>query len=216
MDMTDLEGKTVDIYTLIVEKKQTQHAEQEFFEVLLKKGEEKLSSPFFRGIYSKGWNYGHIMPWVDMEFFDEVSFPPKDALVLSRAGIDTEVFRHLGEAMPDGSSIMVAYQMFRKREHVHKITDILLKTGFPAATTPLGLLLVHAGCYSFKDWYIPEGGREGPQKLQGWKPVKKEEKKKKKALLRELKAFLKSEDKKRDFEATARDNASQLVEFLKK
>jgi hypothetical protein len=31
--------------------------------------------------------------------------------------------------------------------------------------------MLQAGCRSFRDWYIPEGGREGPRKLQGFKPL---------------------------------------------
>ena len=27
------------------------------------------------------------------------------------------------------------------------------------------------GCRSFRDWYISEGGREGPRKLLGFKPL---------------------------------------------
>jgi hypothetical protein len=31
--------------------------------------------------------------------------------------------------------------------------------------------MFRAGCRSFRDWYISEGGREGPRKLQGFKPL---------------------------------------------
>ncbi len=30
--------------------------------------------------------------------------------------------------------------------------------------------MFQVGCRSYRDWYIPEGGREGPRKLQGFKP----------------------------------------------
>jgi hypothetical protein len=40
----------------------------------------------------------------------------------------------------------------------------------PPAATPLGLVLLAAGCRWFKDWYFPEGGREGGTKLQELDP----------------------------------------------
>lgn len=203
------QDKLLDSFKLVVERKQTKHAEQEFFTLSLKSPRDKISSPVLRGIYSKGWKYGHIKPWADLEFFDAVTFPPKDAHVVSRTGMDVRVFEELGKILPEDSSLMIAYQMLRKREYAHKITDILLKNGFPAASTPLGRLLVHAGCYNFV-----ESGHEGPQKIKGFKPKKREKKEKKKALLKELKAFLRTKNEERDFEATARDNAKKIIEFL--
>jgi hypothetical protein len=53
-------------------------------------------------------------------------------------------------------------------------------------------LLFVAGCgVAFKDWYFAEGGREGPEKLQGHKALNAEEEKQKLATMsRELQAFL--------------------------
>ena len=43
-----------------------------------------------------------------------------------------------------------------------------LAAGVPPVATPLGALLFDLGCgVAFRDWYISEGGREGPRKLQG-------------------------------------------------
>ena len=42
----------------------------------------------------------------------------------------------------------------------------------PPIITPLGSMMFSVGCgVAFKDWYISEGGREGPRKLQGFKAV---------------------------------------------
>lgn len=41
----------------------------------------------------------------------------------------------------------------------------------PEVITHLGFLLFNNGCTWFKEWFLPEGGFEGGQKLQGEKPV---------------------------------------------
>jgi hypothetical protein len=47
-------------------------------------------------------------------------------------------------------------------------TRIGLGARIPLLTTPVGFLLLRAGCWSgLRDWHFPEGGREGPRKLQG-------------------------------------------------
>lgn len=44
--------------------------------------------------------------------------------------------------------------------------------------------MFEAGVRSYRDWYISEGGREGPRKLQGFKPLNEEIAREKTALLR--------------------------------
>ena len=58
-------------------------------------------------------------------------------------------------------------------------------------TSPLGFLLFRVGCRSFRDWYISEGGREGPRKLQGFKPLNQAlARERTEALRRQVEAFL--------------------------
>ncbi|MFH1327260.1 MAG: DUF1122 family protein [Candidatus Bathyarchaeota archaeon] len=70
---------------------------------------------------------------------------------------------------------MVAYQMFQGRSNLHKETERLLQQDIQPELTPIGFLLINAGCLALKDWYWPEGGCEGPQKLQGFKPINQEQ-----------------------------------------
>ena len=50
-----------------------------------------------------------------------------------------------------------------------------LAAGVPPVATPLGALLFDLGCgVAFRDWYISEGGREGPRKLQGFRATNEE------------------------------------------
>src|SRR5437867_11410991 len=47
----------------------------------------------------------------------------------------------------------------------------MLTRGYPPVASPLGFLMFLAGCRSYCGWYISEGGREGPRKLQCFKPL---------------------------------------------
>ena len=50
-------------------------------------------------------------------------------------------------------------------------TERALRRRVPPPATPLGMAMLAAGCRWFKDWYYPEGGREGGTKLQGTLPL---------------------------------------------
>ena len=70
-------------------------------------------------------------------------------------------------------------------------TERALRRRVPPAATPLGLALLQAGCRWFKDWYFPEGGREGGTKLQGALPLDEQRRNQAEGeLAAELRAFL--------------------------
>jgi hypothetical protein len=82
--------------------------------------------------------------------------------------------------------MMVEYDSPSRRD-----TERMLTVGYPPAVTPLGFLLFQLGCRSYKNWHISEGWREGPRKLQGFKPWNEEIAREKSALLlAEVRAFL--------------------------
>lgn len=109
------------------------------------------------------------------------------------------VLREVAAALGPGGSLMVAYGGDE--------TERALRRGAPPPATPLGLALLAAGCRWFKDWYFPEGGREGGTKLQGTIPLDPAHRERAEALLRaELERFLASgrgreEDRRRAEEA---------------
>jgi len=73
----------------------------------------------------------------------------------------------LGELIPPGGHLMLEYESPR-----WAVTARALNRGAPPAATELGELLRAAGCdASIRNWDISEGGREGPRKLQGFKPL---------------------------------------------
>jgi hypothetical protein len=73
----------------------------------------------------------------------------------------------LGALIPPGGHLMLEYESPRWAS-----TARALNLGAPPAATELGDLLQAAGCAaSIRNWYIAEGWREGPRKLQGFKPL---------------------------------------------
>lgn len=122
--------------------------------------------PVLKGFYSiAGSTRGS---WLDCDFFPLQSFEGRH-LDLAADGLSLELFRLLGEAIT--SHCMVSYEVWEHATDLHSFTEQSYRLGIPAAATPIGELLITAGCCSgFKDWYIAEGGNEGPRKLQAEKP----------------------------------------------
>ncbi len=84
----------------------------------------------------------------------------------------TEIFRRLGELIPPNGRLMVAYEAFSVDSPALQETREALRRGVPPLATPVGELLFYADCWlGMRDWYIPEGGREGHRKLQGNKAL---------------------------------------------
>lgn len=169
-----LEGKKLGKgYLLRVKLRPRRYVEQKYFEVFILDEEGHESNiPVFSGIYSKGRESLGIKGWVDGDFYEEVEFSCGGVLNLSKGEIGEELFRILGDIIPDGGSFMVSYELFSREGQVHKLTYRGLFLGIPPIVTPLGYLLFKADCgVGFKDWYISEGGNEGPRKLQGFKAI---------------------------------------------
>lgn len=104
------------------------------------------------GLWFTGRRASGIRPWADLYVTDTSVLP--------------EVAAELGP----GASLMVAYEADE--------TERCLRRRIPPAATPLGMALLRAGCSWFKDWYFPEGGREGGTKLQGTLPLHEEHRRK--------------------------------------
>ncbi|MGH8631040.1 MAG: DUF1122 family protein, partial [Burkholderiales bacterium] len=81
--------------------------------------------------------------------------------------------------IPPGGHIMVEYD-----SPSQQASERVLTLGYPQAASPIGHLMFRIGCRSYRDWYISEGGREGPRKLQGFMPLNEEIDREKTAALR--------------------------------
>jgi hypothetical protein len=127
-------------------------------DIFLKDNKGKLSGdPIVTGIYSKGNPSSQIFSWLDIHFLDLFAFDGGDAGVLSEMEDLTErVFEILGGAIPPGGMIICSYitdVAWGIESPLHEVTRrciALNSLGIPPAATPIGRLLVAAGCCNIK------------------------------------------------------------------
>jgi hypothetical protein len=175
------------------------------------------SDPVFSGVFSAGRPSQSIAGWIDGDYFETAVFGDEE-VSLSEQGFDVEFFKVLGGLVPAGGSLMVSYTLFSKESRVHRETRLCLDRGYPPAVAPLGFLLFVGGCgIGFKDWYFAEGGREGPEKLQGYKPLNSEiAEKRAKQMLQELRAFSRSTQADDDLARESKTRAEHVIRELLK
>ncbi len=138
-----------------------------------KSGGEWAETPILEGIHSRGGR--GVKGWVEVgDYFPIVYFKgsclPAKTVLLSRGRLDQEIFHLLGECVPPGGHLMFAYEVSYESP-LHRETQETLMKGFPPVSTTQGELLFRAGFRLVKDWYLSEGGHEGPRKLWGEKPI---------------------------------------------
>ena len=158
--------------------------------------------------------------WIELaELNQQLSFPgghdrPGATLDLSGGPARQLLFDLLAEVIPPGGHLMVEYDSPQQAA-----TARSLARGVPPVATPLGALLFAAGCgASFKDWDIAEGGREGPRKLQGFKPLDEDDARAKAArMARQLLAYLDSPPTRSEgeLEAEATHRALETLKALR-
>jgi len=183
--------KLSDEFSVRVNARPLRFVEQAIFDLRLLKDNVSSIDPVFSGIFSLGRPSQFIAGWIDGDYFETATFQSSETFSLGERGFDSSFFRIIGRLIPPGGSFMVSYSLFSKESKIHKETRQGLDKGYPPAVTPLGFLLFQAGCgMGFKDWYFAEGGREGPEKLQGFKSINSETAKEKaKLMIQELHRF---------------------------
>lgn len=117
-------------------------------------------TPIMTGIVSGGGR--GVRPWFECRLYPEVTMADGTTLDARARGLEAALIDRLGGLVPDGGHLMVEYES-PGQSMTH--AELLLRV--PPAATHLGALMFHAGFRgAFKDWYISEGGHEGPRKLQ--------------------------------------------------
>jgi hypothetical protein len=134
-------------------------------------------SPVLEGIHSRGGR--GVKGWVEIgDYSPTVTFAPDHGaphlVDLEAVGLDARLFQCLSELVPPGGHMMLAYETAHDSPF-HRETRASLERGIPPACTPLGERLVAAGFTWVKDFYVAEGGHEGPRKLWGEKPFSAQE-----------------------------------------
>lgn len=146
---------------------------------------QPAQSSLMTGIISAGGR--GVMPWLEVRINPEIELG--GGRLDGRAiGLEPALISLIGTLVPAGGHLMIEYESPAQRE-THR--ELLLRV--PPAATYLGALMFAAGFRGhFKDWYISEGGHEGPRKLQGNKsPHAAAADQALRANLKELKEFLK-------------------------
>lgn len=166
-----LDGREVDGARLGVgELAARSYSEQHHFELDLEWDGRRTERPIVHGRVSAGRPAQHISGWIDA-FDGGVARFPDDRVELARIGLEEPLFRAIGDLIRPGGWLGLAYETLGEDTRLLRETRRALDRGVPAAATPLGWLLHIAGCgLHIRNWYISEGWREGPRKLQGFKP----------------------------------------------
>lgn len=127
-------------------------------------GAPPSASPLMTGILSGGGR--GVQPWCECRLYPEVRMADGALLDARAAGLEAAIVDRLGEIIAPGGHLMAEYES-PGQERTH--AELLLRV--PPAASALGAMMFHAGFNgAFKDWYIAEGGHEGPRKLQANKP----------------------------------------------
>ncbi|MDH5707365.1 MAG: DUF1122 family protein [Candidatus Aminicenantes bacterium] len=169
--LNNLHGKKLNGHFLhLGELKQLRLSGWKGFKLFLTNPQGLLSeNPVIKGIYSSGGKDG-VRPWMDVDYREELEFSGfperREKFSLSSSRLDQKLFGLLGGLIPPGGHFMVSYEGEQK---VHTDTIQSLSAGVPPATTPLGHLVFRSGFQYIKDWYLAEGGFEGPRKIWGEK-----------------------------------------------
>ncbi len=180
-----LDGHRLGGYRLLVLLGPKNNVGSPYFRLFLADQALRLGEPpLVLGLYGAGPFPAYN--WVELVRYEPAVSFGGARLDLPAAGLDLPLFQALSELVPAGGHIMCEYDSPGQQPAAR-----ILTLGYPPATSPLGYLLFQAGCRSYRDWYISEGGREGPRKLQGFKPLNPEIARDKSEKLRqELVAFL--------------------------
>ncbi len=129
------------------------------------------STPVIEGIHSPGGK--GIKAWIEVEsystmvhFCDGMTGPR--LLELTGSETERDLMRFLAGKVAPGGHMMFPYDS--SNGTFYRQTRESLLGNIPPVCTPLGMLLYEAGFRLVKDWYLAEGGFEGPRKLWGEKP----------------------------------------------
>jgi hypothetical protein len=150
-----------------------------YFQLFVADGGGELSEePLALGLHNSGGF--PAFNWIELTHYREVLRVGGEMITLGADGLDGSFFELLAQFVPPGGHMMVEYD-----SPTHRATERILTLNYPQVCSPIGYLMFRIGCRSYRDWYISEGGREGPRKLQGFMPLNDEIKREKEAKMRE-------------------------------
>ena len=136
-----------------------------YFRCYLDTGEGITTAPVVFGLQNDGAYPG--FNWVEvLDYFASIPLDGGATFDVTPE-VERALFERLASLVPPGGHLMAEYD-----SGARSLTARALSARVPPVATPLGALLFEVGCgVAFRDWYISEGGREGPRKLQGFRAL---------------------------------------------
>lgn len=220
--LASLQDCSLDPFTLHVQyqpRRRVGHFDVDLF--LTNQEGQRTLEPLVTGIYSKGNPGNKIFSWLDIHYLDCFSFDGGDSIVLSaQKDLVERLFEMLGSVIPPGGMIICSYvtdlawsiaspihEQSRRCIQVHSLN-------IPPAATPIGRLLVAAGCCNVKAGAYDV---QGSSRLAGEKALDREyEKRFTQRLIRQLEEYSGSNPNPeyQDIENTCRRNARDILDLL--
>ncbi|GBD08323.1 hypothetical protein HRbin22_00557 [Candidatus Thermoflexus japonica] len=208
----NLDGLPIGAYRVRVQEEGTAGtAGQRYLAFYLEREGARSERPILRGLYAEP-RPRPIPGWLDGFFRNPIPFRG-NPVELGEPDLQ-EFFRAIGALIPPGGWLALAYETFGEPLAIHQETEQELRLGVPPILTPLGMCLFYARCaFPIRDWSIAEGWREGPRKLQGFKPREEAHYRRRLEELREeVQAFLRrTQGSARSKFLRARHRAEQLL-----
>ena len=182
-----LDGLRLGDYTVIALLGPKNAVGSRYFRLFLADGQGRLADEALAlGLHGAG--PFPAFNWIELTRYDSVLRFNGQTLDLWERDLALPLFQALSPYAPPGGHLMVEYD-----SPSQQATERVLTLRYPPACSPTGYLMFRAGVRSYRDWYISEGGREGPRKLQGFKPLNEDIAREKTAALRaEVEALLAS------------------------
>lgn len=209
--LSRLHGRALGAYRLFVLLGARNNVGSQYYQLFLVDAAGRLSdAPLAVGLFNSG--PFPAFNWIEFTQYRTNLRVGDDPLDLRAAALELPLFDAVSALVPAGGHIMVEYD-----SPDQFATARVLTLAYPHVCSPTGYLLFRAGCRSYRDWYISEGGREGPRKLQGFKPLNEEIARDKTATMRaELERLLAEPDDGAHGEwgALARTTARDVLERL--
>ena len=163
IDNAPLEGNDSRAYRLSLVELKPVRPRAGWFHLIVAIAREKAMAsrtPLAMGIVSGGGRL--VMPWFELRIYPTVELADGSTLDARGVGLEAGFINLIGELIPPGGHLMIEYES-PGQTATH--AELLLRV--PPAASYLGFLMYQAGFRGeFKDWYIAEGGHEGPRKLQ--------------------------------------------------
>jgi hypothetical protein len=185
-----------------------------------KKGKRSLE-PLVSGIYSKGNPSKKIFSWLDIHFLDLFTFDNGNAGALSKhEDLTKGLFGMLGGVIPAGGMVICSYitdMAWGIESSIHEQTRRCLQVhslNIPSAATPVGRLLVAAGCCNIKGEAYDV---QGSSRLAGEKALDGEyEKRFTQQLIEQLEEYMgrASNPEYKDIEDICRTNAEEILDQM--